>query len=153
MAFQGGKVDFSHCALLGPTRFAPRRIRKDLVPVFGNAAVDFRAVRVEPPDALAFVEANLDRCRLVDTDVRSVRLTGVTWAQLPWGLWSRVATRDAVYDEQQPEQYAPMPMAKIEDLYRQLKKNTRSSGTSSRRETSTSAKKKCGDGILAPPSG
>ncbi len=77
VAFQGGKVDFAHCALLGPTRFAPRRIRKDLVPVFGNAAVDFRAVRVEPPDALAFVEANLDRCRLVDTDAAERAPDGV----------------------------------------------------------------------------
>jgi len=123
VAFQGGKVDFSNCALFGKTRFAPRRVRRDKLPVFGEAEVDFRAVRIEPPDAVAFVETNLGRCRFLDTDLRSVRLTGVTWAQMPWGVWSQVGARDAVYDEKKPEQYVPMPMAKIEDLYRQLKKN------------------------------
>ena len=122
-AFLRGKADFARCALLGPTRFAPRRVRKTTVSVFGDAEVDFRAVRIEPPDALAFVEANLDRCRFVDTDLRRVRLTGVTWAQLPWGLWARAVTRDAVYDEKQPERYALLPLAKLEDLYRQVKRN------------------------------
>jgi len=123
VAFQAGRVDFAQAVLLGPTRFAPRRIRKEWVPVFGTAEVDFRAVRIEPPESLAFVEVNLERCRFVDTDLRGVRLTGLRWAQLPWGLWARVGARDAVYDEQQPERYAPMPWAKLEDLYRQLKKN------------------------------
>jgi uncharacterized protein YjbI with pentapeptide repeats len=117
--FAEGKVSFFICSFLDKTRFSPALNDNTPSPFVGGAEVDFRRVRIEPSDALMFIEMDLSKYRFTDTDLRSVRFRGVRWPQVSWGL----GKRNAVFDETDLGNEAFASWAEIEDLYRQLKRN------------------------------
>jgi len=113
-SFKGETVDFRYSSFEGRTLFIPER--RDGVPIFSGLEVDFRQVVIAPLDALIFRDADLQKCRFEDTDLRKVEMTGV--------LWPRIGDRFGVYDEIAPlEGGVVRPWAHIERLYRELKQN------------------------------
>lgn len=141
-------VGFSAATFRGPTLFTSRKsevfhdylvpLKSPPGPPFSGVEVDFRDVNIEPPDAVAFREADLQKCSFLDTDLRKVQMVGVKWpritSQVRWS-WLRcwidrfqVGHRTGVYDEidarerQRQEGIVP-PWSRIEKLYRQLKQN------------------------------
>jgi uncharacterized protein YjbI with pentapeptide repeats len=141
-------VGFSGATFRGQALFTSRKsevfhdylvpLKSPPGPPFSGAEVDFRDVTSEPPDAVVFREADLQKCAFLDTDLRKVQMVGVKWpritSQVRWS-WLRcwidrfqVGHRTGVYDEidarerQRQEGIVP-PWSRIEKLYRQLKQN------------------------------
>jgi uncharacterized protein YjbI with pentapeptide repeats len=86
--------------------------------IFAGVEIDFRKVVINPPDAVTFLEADLTRCRFLETDLRKVQLVGVTWP--------REGRHTVVYDDiapVNPEERIIRPWSQIERLYRELKQN------------------------------
>jgi uncharacterized protein YjbI with pentapeptide repeats len=90
--------------------------------------VNFRDLMLDSPERLSFRHANFKKCQLLNTDLRTVELTGVLWPLFPEGrLWSwlRKSARQVVYDEilalELPKR--SRPWEDLERLYRELKQN------------------------------
>lgn len=114
--FKGLSVKFRYSSFQGRTLFSSERLGTSPVLIFSGVEVDFREVIIQPPDAISFREADLTRCRFLDTDLRKVELTGV--------VWPKVNSRICVYDEiAPPEPDEPHSWNRIERLYRELKQN------------------------------
>ncbi len=110
------KAYFSGAKFFGRTLFATLQDDNKIVRVFSEANIDFREVTINPLDALSFRDADLRKCRFLDTDLRKVEITGATW--------SRVGNRFGVYDEIAPLQdEEERQFSRIERLYRELKQN------------------------------
>lgn len=115
-SFKGETVDFRFSSFEGRTLFIPARKGDEIVPIFSGLEVDFRQVVIAPLDGLIFRDADLQKCRFEDTDLRKVEMTGV--------LWPQTSGRFGVYDEIAPlEGGVVRPWARIERLYRELKQN------------------------------
>ncbi|MBI2174243.1 MAG: pentapeptide repeat-containing protein [Candidatus Omnitrophica bacterium] len=116
VAFEGGDADFRSARFLGRTFFVSRQEGQKTIPIFSGVKVDFMEVIVNSPDAVTFLEADLRRCQLLDTDLRRIQFTGVIWPQL--------SGRIGVYDEIAPlKMDEDQPWARIEWVYRELKQN------------------------------
>lgn len=139
-SFKGENVDFSSSSFQGRILFASPPEKGTTVPIFSGVEIDFRQVVVDPPDALSFRDADLRKCRFLDTDLRKVEMTGVIWpqvssrfmqkltclaGQVSFGKFRReIGTRFGVYDEIAPSDTdGEYPWARIERLYRELKQN------------------------------
>jgi len=119
-------VGFSGATFLGKTLFTHKKseVFDDYLaalqhlpgPIFSKVEADFREVNIEPPDAVTFRDADLRKCRFLDTDMRKVRLTGVQWPQ----IGRRLGVYDEIYASESED--AP-PWERLEQLYRQLKQN------------------------------
>jgi hypothetical protein len=117
--FAGQQAGFGECVFGGQTRFAGRREGARIEMIFSDAEVDFRNVRADPPGTLWFFEADLRKCRLLDSDLRRFRLTRVIWP----AVVSRWEVRAAVYDEIVRLQAGETrPWARIQRLYYDLKR-------------------------------
>lgn len=99
---------------------------------FFEAHVDFRNVIVEPPEALAFRDADLSRWRFLGTDLRKAQFTSVEWPRIPSkkvprfvrARWPEIGTRTAVRDDILATEIGRTDdYPHIEQLYRQLKQN------------------------------
>lgn len=114
--FSGGEVSFRYSRLYGRTLFASRT---ESHPIFSKAhTVDCRQVIIEPLEALIFRNADLSKCRFLDTDLRKVQVTAVQWPQ--------ISHRSGVYDDPRIskwEESEGFPWERVERLYRQLKQN------------------------------
>lgn len=117
--FAGTKVSFHSSRFHGTTLFTSRQDENQAVPIFrGVQEVDFTGVVIDPPNAVTFTEADLTRCRLLDTDLHKIQMIGVEWPQIRRWLWRR----PCVYDEKLLQKEAH-PWSRVERLYRQLKQN------------------------------
>lgn len=114
--FEGKGVRFSFSSFVGRTLFTSRREDCGPIPIFAGAEVDFVGVFIDPPDAVSFREADLSKCRFLDTDLRKVEFTGV--------IWPKSSGRIGVYDEIVPLEAGDVPpWSRTERLYRELKQN------------------------------
>jgi uncharacterized protein YjbI with pentapeptide repeats len=107
-------ADFERSSFLSGTVFNGEF--SDLI--FRDTELNFSQVIVDPLDAVSFREADFTRCRLEDTDVRQLELTGISWP--------RLGGRRAVFDEiafKRDREAARHHRARIERLYRELKQN------------------------------
>ncbi len=84
-------------------------------PVLAGVLTDFRDVIIDPLDVLIFRDADLSKCRFLDTDVRETEFAGV--------IWPKIGRRQIVYDESRIQGLEPFLLIRIERLYRQLKQN------------------------------
>ncbi len=115
-SFKEETVDFRFSSFQGRSLFIPAREDDEIVPIFSGLAVDFRQVVIAPLDGLIFRDADMQKCRFEDTDLRKVEMTGV--------LWPQIGGRFGVYDEIAPlETGVVRPWDRIERLYRELKQN------------------------------
>lgn len=73
-----------------------------------------------PECSVSMRNVDLSRARLLDTDVRDVEFTGVTWAERK-GLYR--IKRQAVYDEIEEAESDDPDYRKLERLYRELKQS------------------------------
>jgi hypothetical protein len=81
--------------------------------------VDFRTVRSDSPGTLWFSEADLRKCRLLDSDLRRFRLTRLIWP----AVVSRWEVRAGVYDEiVRLRAGETRPWSRIQRLYHDLKR-------------------------------
>ena len=126
------KVDFPWVEFLGRTLFLSREANGHPIPIFSGAVANFRQVAIAPLDALAFRDADLQKCLFEGTDLRKVEFAGVKWTQIinkRWPKiirkrWPTIVSRNGVYDEIRAEEKGETdkyPL--IEQLYRQLKQN------------------------------
>ncbi len=105
----------------GRTRFSGRdedsaAKGRGFIPIFAGTEVDFRGVVMPSSEDLAFVEADLGKCRLLDTDLRKVHFADVSW--------TRIGDRHGVYEEVvHLKNNEGRPWGRIEQLYRALKQN------------------------------
>ena len=112
----GGSVHFTWSSFGGRAIFAGYGKANQTVAIFSGTEVDFTNAVISPLDALSFRDADFRKCRLLQTDLRKVEMTVVTWP--------RIGKRLGVYDEYEPlKQYEVRPWAHIEKLYRELKQN------------------------------
>lgn len=82
-------------------------------------------MRADPPGALRFSEADLRKCRLLDSDLRRFRLTRVIWP----AIVSRWEVRAGVYDEiVRPQAGEARPWSRIQRLYHDLKRRCEAEG-------------------------
>jgi len=116
-AFEGGPASFAGARFGGRTQFGARGEGEQRIPAFAGTEADFRGVRVAEPGGLVFREADLRRCRLLDSEAERIDCART--------LWPTVAGRDSrlgVWDEQaagdQPE--GEQPWGELELLYRRL---------------------------------
>ncbi len=130
------RANFSHCTFRGSALFEGSNQRALVV----GAEIDLRSVTLDPLDAVAFRNADLRRCRFLNTDVREIEFTSVEWCRKPpmwWPLCRKPPTwlgdgklptwlggkgTVCVYDElcyEDPEK----PWGRLERLYRELKQN------------------------------
>jgi uncharacterized protein YjbI with pentapeptide repeats len=91
-------ASFRQCEFWGRTIFAPyglQRAFRELI--FADVEVDFTDVTINPLDAIIFRDADLRKCRFLDTDVRQIEFTGITWPKEDtreakiWTRWLRKA--------------------------------------------------------------
>jgi hypothetical protein len=77
--------------------------------------LDFSDLVIESPESFSFRHMDLRACRLLNTDLRKIELTGVRWPQK--------GARQIVYDEIAPGPPQGYPWEQLERLYRELKQN------------------------------
>jgi uncharacterized protein YjbI with pentapeptide repeats len=137
--FRGAKfvngARFPQSEFWGKTIFAPYWLQEAFRELmFTNVEMDFTEVTIDPLNAITFRNADLRKCRLLDTDVRQIEFTGITWPKedtreakilIRWLRKAkeklRIGSRLMVYDEiAEPK---PLALPRIERLYRQLKQN------------------------------
>lgn len=110
------KADFKGATFFGKTVFFPPD--SGLNPsIFSEAEVDFRAVIINPLDALTIRDVDLTKCRFQGTDLRKAEITNASWPKIS-------GTRFGVYDEIAPlEEGQTRAWSHIEKVYRELKQN------------------------------
>ena len=115
--FSGYEVDFSLCSFFGRTLFTSTRDKSNVVKAIfsGVNEVKFRQVIIDPPDGLIFIEADLSRSQFEDTNLQKIQLNNV--------IWPEIEKRLGVYEETSLRKGKSGPWGKIEQIYRQLKKN------------------------------
>lgn len=117
-------VDVGGARFVGQTVFGPRREAGETVPVFAGLSADFRGARLEQPGAVTLVEADLSACRLLEADVRWMRLIRPRWLQAAGGL-----PRSLAFDEvAPPDPDTAVPWGELERLYRELRANAEAAG-------------------------
>ncbi|MCX5734254.1 MAG: pentapeptide repeat-containing protein [candidate division NC10 bacterium] len=120
--FEQGDATFTGSSFLGRTRFSSPPDESVGLLFAKDVEVAFRRVRVDPPDALEFIGVDLSKCSFWETDLRGMRFLGVQWVRMPWTRLSK-GWRNGIYDEVLLRAQEIKPYAKVETLYRQLKKN------------------------------
>jgi uncharacterized protein YjbI with pentapeptide repeats len=140
--FRGAKfvngARFRQSEFWGRTVFAPYWLQEAFRELmFANVEMDFTDVTIDPLNAITFRNADLTKCRFLDTDVRQIEFTGITWPKEDTRdakMWIHrlrkakrklmMGSRLMVYDEIEPKYYAQaLSLPRIERLYRQLKQN------------------------------
>lgn len=113
------RADFSYCTFRGGALFDG----SSQSALFAGAEVDFRDVTLDPLNAVAFRNADLSRCRLLNTDAREMEFTSVAWCRKP-SRWPRGKGTVCVYDELADEdEDVEKAWGRLERLYRELKQN------------------------------
>jgi len=113
--FAQGPVSFRGSTFQGPTFFVAGGLAPTQA-LFAGVEVDCRELVIQPAEALIVRNADLRKCRLLDTDLRKAELTDV--------LWPRIGPRFGTYDEIVPlPPGVERPWGRIERLYRELKQN------------------------------
>lgn len=119
-----GSVAFDGTLFRGHTLFAPF---KQGTPIFSGIDVDFRRSIIDPPEAIAFREADLQKCRFLDTDLHKAEMTGVIWPRSPSRFSNFIPGlpgRTGIFDDTSvPEKLPDRPWDRIERIYRELKQN------------------------------
>jgi uncharacterized protein YjbI with pentapeptide repeats len=126
--FGGAGPDFSGARLGGETLFTARDDGGEPVPAFAGVPASFQAVRLAADGQVVFQEADLRRCRFLEIGARNLRFDRVLWPSVP-GRGGRVA----VYDElAPPEEAKPRSWARLERLYRELRRGAEAEGAPDR---------------------
>jgi hypothetical protein len=129
-------ADFDGAIFSGRTLFAGGQgYTKAARHILADMEVNFRRVIINPPDAVAFLVADLTKCQFQDTDLRKMQFVGVKWPQkgrrtvvydeiIPVGA----ADRTAFYPDIQltgieSVQGSMRPWSQLERPYRELKQN------------------------------
>ncbi len=111
-------ADFQRATFSGRTIFDGRSEGTRASHIFAGTEVDFRFVDLASPDAVTFVDADLTKCKFLDTDLRKVQLVDIKWPEKD--------RRTAVYDETllaESRDGSVQPWSQLERLYRELKQN------------------------------
>jgi hypothetical protein len=136
-------ASFRQSEFWGRTIFAPYWLQEAFRHLmFENVEMDFTEVTIDPLNAITFRNADLTKCRFLDTDVRQIEFTGITWPKEDtreakiWTRWLRkvkrklrIGSRLMVYDEIAEPKYYRQKLfwwsswSRVERLYRQLKQN------------------------------
>jgi hypothetical protein len=124
--FDGGEVIFEGSTFKGRTLFSSRKDGNMTNKVFSGAEkVNFKSVIIDPPSALTFIEADLQKCLFLDTNLGEIGFFAVDWLA--------IKGRIGVYDEEtlneeeekvgRGKREKGILLVQLERLYRELKKN------------------------------
>ena len=119
--FKGRRAVFMLSQFRGYSVFSSRHLETEILPIFRGVEVNFRSVIIDPTEGIAFRGADFSECLLLETDLRKVELTDVTWPKVGYKI---VGQRIGVYDETvSRRQESRPPWGRMERLYRELKQN------------------------------
>lgn len=108
---------FSYCTFQGSFVFGGSNQHV----LFAGAEVDFCNITLDPLGTIAFRNADLRRCRFLNTDVREIEFTSVEWCRTS-SRWPGKGTV-CVYDELCYADNIEEEWGRLERLYRELKQN------------------------------
>jgi len=138
-----GAAYFFKARFSGRTLFRGRQGGTEDDYIFAGTEVDFTQVFIDSPDAVTFQDADLTKCRFLNTDLRKVQLVGVNWPKkvqrviVKWWpekvqrvivkWWPKKVQQGRLYDDEiasvETGDGGRRPWFQIERLYRDLKQN------------------------------